>query len=231
MADNEAPGLRKRQQIQKAGKNMFVWVAGAAAILGICAVLTVSLYERISFKQEVINKKGETASTLESNVKIAAELKNKIRVLNTNKALLETPRLEGTEPLSVILDALPSTANSSALGASLQQKLLTQDGVTLESLTVDPIAGVEDVSEGTSSSSSTSENSNRINFQFTVTVASGQANILKDMLQKLERSIRTIDLTSVTIEQQGTKMTLNAKGSAYYQPATSVTLKDKSIRP
>lgn len=228
MTEGEAPGLRKRQQIQKTGKNMFIWVAGAAAILGMCAVLSVSLFERITFRQEVIDAKAETADRLDKNIKVADKLKKSIRVLNTNEALLNTPRLDGTEPLSVILDALPSTPNSSALGASLQQKLLNQDGVTIESLTVDPIAGVEDIDNDTSASS---EGDNQINFQFSVTVAAGQANTLKSMLQRLERSIRTIDLTSVTIEQQGSKMTLSAKGRAYYQPATKITLNDKSVKP
>lgn len=230
MADGEAPGLRKRQQIQKAGKNMFIWVAAAAAILGICVVLAISLFERITFRQEVINAKAETASTLDKNIKAADELKKKIRVLNTNEALLATPRLDGTEPLSVILDALPSTPNSSALGASLQQKLLTQDGVTIESLTVDPIAGVEDV-DADSASTVSGDAENQINFQFSVTVGVGQASALKSMLQRLERSIRTIDLTSVTIEQQGSKITLSAKGRAFYQPAASIKLTEKSIRP
>ena len=227
--DNNTQALRKRQQIENAGKNMFLWVAGAAAIFGICLVVALSLFERISFRQEVIGAKTDTVSNLESNVKTAESLKDEIRVLNTNQALLDTPRLDGTEPLSVILDALPSTANSSALGASLQQKLLNETGVTVESLTVEPIAGVEDDAED--SSSSTSGGDNIINFSFTVTVGTGQASQLQNALRRLEKSIRTIDLTSLSVEQQGSKITMSAEGKAYYQPATTVELKDKSCRP
>ncbi len=228
MADGEAPALRKRQQIQKAGKNMFLWVAGGAAILGVCGVLGSSLYERIVFNQKVISAKHKTIDTLKNNVKVADSLKKDIRVLNTNQALLDTPRLAGTEPLSVILDALPSKPNSSALGASLQQKLLTVSGVTVESLTVTPIAGIEDISdEGTAVESTDGEN--QINFQFTVSVASGQASLLQGMLRNIERSIRTIDLTSVNIELQGSKVTLTAEGRAFYQPGTTVKLKDEEV--
>lgn len=81
MADGEAPALRKRQQIQKAGKNMFIWVAGAAAVLGICVVLAISLFERITFRQEVINAKAETAGTLDKNIKAAEELKRRFACL------------------------------------------------------------------------------------------------------------------------------------------------------
>lgn len=226
MADGEAPVLRKRQQIQNVGKNMFVWVAGAAVIFGICAVLAVSLFERITYRQAVINAKNETAGTLKENIEVADSLKSEVRVLNTNQALLDTPRLDDTEPVSVVLDALPSAANSSALGASLQQKLLNIDGVTLESLTVDPIPGVED----TTGDSSSDEGSNEITFQFNVSVANSQADILQNMLRRLERSIRTINLSTVTIEKQGSKLSLTATGSAYYQPAKQIELGEKTIR-
>lgn len=228
-SNGDAPALRKRQQIQKVGKNMFIWVAGAAAIFGVCAVLSMSLFERITYKQAVINAKNETADTLEKNVETADELKKEVRIINTNQALIDTPRLDDTEPVSVILDALPSTANSSALGASLQQKLLNVDGVSIESLTVDPIAGVEDVSNDDTAQSEVG-GENEISFQFSVSVASGQANVLQNMLRRLERSIRTISLTSVTVEQQGAKITLTAEGKAYYQPAKTVQLEEKTVR-
>lgn len=228
-SDDNTQALRKRQQIENAGKNMFLWVAGAAAVFGICLVLAISLFERIAFRQEVIGQKTDTVSNLESNVKTAETLKEEIRVLNTNQALLDTPRLDGTEPLSVILDALPSTANSSALGASLQQKLLNETGVTVESLTVEPIAGVEDVDDDASADAATGDNV--INFQFTITVGSGQAGQLQNALRRLEKSIRTIDLSTVSVEQQGSKITLIAEGQAYYQPGTKVQLKEETCRP
>ena len=222
MPDNAAPALRKRQLIEKAGKNMFLWVAGAAVIFGMCAVLALSLFERITYRQAVINEKNKTVSTLKENIEVAEELKKGIRVLNTNDALNETPRLEDTEPVSVILDALPSTANSSALGASLQQNLLTGNGVSIEALTVDPIPGVENL-DGSDITG------NFISFSFTVSVTGGEANTLQSLLKRLERSIRTINLTSIVIERQGNKITLKADGVAYYQPAIEATLDEKTI--
>ena len=227
-SNGEPQALRKRQQIQKVSKNMFIWVAVAAAILGISIVLSISLFERISYRQAIINEKNRTGDILESNLETADALKKEVRVLNTNQALLATPRLDDSQPVSVILDALPSTPNSSALGASLQQNLLNLDGVTIESLTVNPIAGVEDVNDETSGAVESTEG--EITFQFSVSVARGQASILQNMLRKLERSIRTIDLTSVNVEQQGSKMTLSAEGRAYYQPAKTVHLDDITVK-
>lgn len=229
MPDNKnAPALRKRQQIENANKMMFIWVAVAAAVVSIAAVLSVSIFERISFRQEVIGEKNKTVSTLRENNEIAEELKTNVRVLNTNTALTDTARVEGSEPLSVILDALPSAANSSALGASLQQKLLQVDGVAIETLVVDPISGVED--SGEEASEETSDNT--VTFRFTVSAPDEQEAKLKQLLRNLERSIRAINLTSVSIERQGEdKIVMNAEGEAYFQPPTTVELKEKSVRP
>ncbi len=227
MADNN-PALRKRQQIENANKTMFLWVAAAAVIVGISAVLGTSMYQRITFNQAVISEKNTTVDTLKKNNKAVAKLKNEIRVLNTNQALLDTPRIDGSEPVSVILDALPSNANSSAFGASLQQKLLRLGNVTIESLVVDPIAGVED--NGDSQSSAGSEGGS-IAFRFTVSAPGEQESSLREILRNLERSIRAINLTVLSIEQQGEggKITMNVEGQAYYQPPTTGGLKEKRV--
>ncbi len=224
MADKNV-ALRKRQQIENANKTMFLWVAGAAAIVGIALVLSFSLFERISFNQRVINEKNETVATLRANNEIVDELKENIRVLNTNENLVETPRVEDSEPIAAILDGLPSTANSSALGASLQQKLLVGGGVSIDTLTVNPISGVEDDDDGSE------EGDGEITFEFVVSAPAGQANSLKQVLRNLETSIRVIDLTTLTIEQQNNKISLSGAGRAFYQPEKKVELSEKAVRP
>jgi heme exporter protein D len=223
--------LRKRQQIETAGRTMFVWVAVAAACIAVAVVLSLSLTQRIMFNQKIINAKNQTVDNLKKDNEAVKTLKDNIRVLNTDAALISTPRLENTEPLSVILDALPSTPNSSALGASLQQKLLNVGGTTLESLTVDPIAGVESTDASGVVDESSTASANEITFQFVVSTTGGQADALKKTLQNLERSIRVIDLTSITLEQQSNKLTLTAHGRAFYEPETTVQLREKSIKP
>lgn len=229
MAD-ATPAIRKRQQIDNANKTMFIWVAVAAAVLAIATVLCVSLLGHIAFKQKIINEKNKTVSTLHKNNQVAGELKKQVRILNTNQALLDTPRLPDSEPLSVILDALPSTANSSALGASLQQKLLAVDGVSIGSLVVDPISGVEDSGD---SGVVADAGPNTITFKFSITTDGGGESRLHEVLRNIERSIRVINLTTVSIEQQATggKITMSAEGQAFYQPASTVQLKDKQCSP
>jgi len=228
--------VRKRQQIAKANRLMFIWVAVASAIIGATAVVTYSLSQKLLFNERVLAAKNQTIKTLDHNNSVASQLKDNVAVLNTNGALklLSTPA--DTEPAQVVLDALPATANSAALGASLQSnQLLGQPGVTIESLTVTPVAGVEDGGTGVSATTSTTSSSNSsaampVAFQFSVSVPSGQESALKEVLQHLERSIRATTITTIKIEQQGGKTQMTASGNAYYLPAMKVQLGSKLVK-
>ena len=227
--------IRKRQQIANANRMMFLWVAAASVIVGIAAVISLFLVQKLFFNEKVLAEKAKTASVLSQNNKAVDELKNQVRVLNTNQALRDSMVAGEDEPIQVVLDALPDQANSSALGASLQEKFLNDPALKLESLNVDPVQGVESQSdasvEDASASSTGSSGENEITFRFSVSTDVGNVNALKDLLQKLERSIRTMDLTGLTIETQGTRLVLTVNGHAFYEPAKSVELKDKTVKP
>lgn len=226
MADEKAVSLRKRQQIENTSKTMFMWVAIAAAVVAIAAVLSYSLVQRLSFNQAVLNKKGETVSNLRNNNEVAEELRASIREKNTNQALLDTPRGDGAEPLAVVLDALPDRPNTSALGASLQQKLLKIDGVTLESLPIDAAGGEAD-QDATTTTDSTETGENTIPFAFEV--SSSDIGKIKEVLRNLERSIRVFNPQVVSMQWSEGKISLNVKGVVYYSPEVKVELKDELV--
>lgn len=230
--------VRKRQQIAKANQMMFVWVVIASAIVGAAAMVSYSLSQRLLFNEKILSEKGKTISVLNHNNSIADQLKENVGVLNTNEALkaLKTPA--DTEPAQVVLDALPAKANSTALGASLQSKdLLGLPGVTIESLTVDPVAGEETSTGETAASDTTTATTDAgtsaipVTFSFSVSVDKGQKDKLKDVLKQLERSIRATTLTSLKIELQGNRVIMTGSGNAYYLPAVSVKLTEKTVKP
>jgi hypothetical protein len=233
MAEQDA-AIRKRQQIANANRMMFVWVAAVSAVVGVAIVVSIFLLQKAWFNEKVLLEKANTASVLSHNNKVIDELKNQVRVLNTNEALRESMAPGESQPVQVILDALPSDANSSALGSSLQARFLNANGLSIESLSVDPISGVETQQSSSvqdASSSSLSSGENAITFRFTVSTAANNASALKELLQRLERSIRAIDVTSMVVETQGSRLLLNVEGRAFYEPAKTVELKDKTIRP
>jgi hypothetical protein len=226
--------LRKRQQIANANRMMFTWVAIVSAIVGIALVMSLFLLQKAWFNEKVLGEKSKTASTLVHNNEVIEKLKDEIRVLNTNEDLKSAMAAGESEPIQVVLDALPSEANSSALGSSLQEKFLNDPALTIESLNVDPVAGVESQSDSNvqdASASSETTGKNEITFRFSVSTGVNNASALKSLLQRLERSIRAIDITTMTVETQGTKLVLTVDGNAFYEPAKTVELKDKTVKP
>lgn len=230
MATKEV-ALRKRQQIAKANRTMFLWVAGVSIVVGFAAVGSIFLVQKLAFNQKVINEKNNTVSVLTKNNAAVAELEENIRLLDTNEGLNSVKANPDDKALQVILEALPADANSLALGSSLQDKLMKGvDGLTLESLSVTPVAGVEvsDDSAVQDASATVDNTQNQITFNL---VASGDANALKTLLERFERSIRAIDITNLVLEQANGKLTMTIDGRAYYEPARTIELKDKVVKP
>lgn len=238
--------LRKRQQIANANRVMFAWVAVISAVVGIAVVASIFLLQKAWFNEKVLAVKSQTASTLVHNNQVIDQLKNEVRVLNTSDALKSAMAPGESQPVQVVLDALPSDANSSALGSSLQEKFLNDPALTIESLNVDPVAGVESQSNSSvqnaasSSTNSSSSSSNttasnvtspQITFHFSVSTSVDNASALKSLLQRMERSIRAIVVDDLTVETQGSKLILTVDGHAYYEPAKTVDLKNETVKP
>lgn len=227
--EKKTPGIRKRQQITKANRTMFLWVAAASVVVGFSLVIAIFLWQKISFGEKVLTEKSKTLATLAEDLEKIPALRDNIRLLETNTNLKETRLKDDDRVVQSVLDALPADANSTALGSSLQSKLLTGvNGITLDAIKVDPVIGVETL-DGTVDG--TDPGQNTINFTFTISVASNNPDGLRDVLLRLERSIRAINITSLTIEQQGTRLVMSAAGHAYYQPAQVIELKEKVVRP
>lgn len=234
MAAKKDVAIRKRQQIAGANKTMFLWVAGISVVVGFCAVGALFLTQKMLFNEKVLSEKSKTAAILVKNNQIIDDLKAKVRVLNTNQSLMDSRAKTDDQPLQVVLDALPAEANSTALGSSLQEKLIPGAGITIESFAMDTIQGVETQSSGdvqNAGSGTAVEGENQITFRFSVSASSDNPTPLKEVLQRLERSVRAIDITSLTIETQGPKIVLSVEGRAFYQPAKTVELKDKTVKP
>jgi hypothetical protein len=223
--------IRKRTQIAKANKTMFLWIAIASALVGSALVVSFFLAQKAIFNEKILSEKQATVATLDNNNRVAPELEDQIRVLDTNQALSSAKANEGDQAIQVILDALPSEGNSLAVGASLQNKLLAAiPGLTsIESIQVDPIVGVESLSGETAAVDASGEAlPNQITFRL---VVKGNQAAIRQILQNFERSIRVIDITSLQIETQQSEQLLTIQARTYYEPAKTIELKDKVVNP
>ncbi len=223
-------GLRKRQQIAKSNQMMFLWIIAVSAVVGFSVVLIVFLAQRIWFGESVIREKENTISVLNKNLEVVPDLQDNVRLLNTNEALISSRLDANHSALQVVLDALPADANSTAMASSLQTRLLTGvPGVTIESLKVEPVSGLEVDSTNTSINSSSDPAENAIGFSFSISANNSRQDGLRKVLQQIEKSIRPFNISTLTIESQGSRVFLSATGSGYYEPAQKVQLTDKVV--
>jgi len=223
--------IRKRTQIIKANRVMFFWVAGVSVILGFSSIGVMFLTQMLFFNERVLHEKSQTVSNLDNNLAIVADLKSNVNVLSTNQALTDSKSISSDDAIQAVLDALPSDANSLALGASLKDRLLFGiSGLNLDALKVDQVAGIETLDTSASvadSSTPTSDAEHEITFTFSVT---GGEEALKQALVNLEKSIRTIEVTSLKIESQGETPMLTVQARAFYEPARVVELRKKTVK-
>lgn len=231
MPEKAQVATHKRQKIEDSSRTMFIWVAGMSAVVGLCGVVAWFIFQQAAFKIKVVDEKNLTVKALRANNAAVPDLKDSIRILETNSALRSARASDDEKALQVILDALPATANSLALGGSLQERLIKGvSGITLESLTVDPTSTAL-TSGGTApvSSDATSTNANTISFR--LVVSASDANKLKELLTRFERSIRVIDIDNLTFERSDINYTLTLQAHAYYEPAKVIELRDKVVKP
>lgn len=223
--------IRKRSQIAKANRTMFLWIAVASALVGVAIVVGIFFAQQLMYNEKVLAEKLETAKTLKDNNEAVKELADKIRVLDTNPNLAAVKLKPEDQALQVILDALPSEANQLALGASLQNKLLA--GIAglqeLETLQVSAPnseeASVDNVEAETVETDESGGSKLSVTFEIT-----GSQSALSEMLRNLERSIRTINIKSMKLEtvEAGTfKATISA--DAYYQPTKTIQLREEEV--
>lgn len=222
MAKKDTVALRKRAQIAKASRAMFLWVALASVVVSIAAVLIIMMGQKMLHNQRAINELNKTVATLRGNNESVSELENQVRMLGSNPALLGLRTSSDDNALRAILDALPAEPNPSALGASLQSRLF--ENIRVESIQIDPVyTDVEYIDE-----SLQEDGVQEITFQFSVR---GNSAALKELLERLERSIRTIQVSDMRIEGSGNDQMLSVNGKAYYLPAKQLELKNMDIKP
>ena len=252
----------KWAKIDKAQRNMFFAVCGASVVLGIAIVGIIYFSKVISFNATLI---GEKAAIIEdykdiqnSLVSISNQVNNlavddTLEVVGRTRAadclnrsakmLTESSSVEDLEvtrtctALRVIPDAMPSSANTEAMLASLNQLLLWSNdgnGVLIEGLSGTETDGVSFVDE----------NGNAIKTTMSTMGAAvsieDDADKVKGALDTIENSIRNYDIAAASIEWSGDnydddgvyhpqRISLSASFNAYYSNSVSIEKQKKKV--
>ena len=235
MGENKEVAFLKRNAINKANQTMFLVVAGAALIAGASVVGMIYLFRIYSFNIKVLTEQDKSISTITQNIENINDLKERLGSLETNESLNEKNLKSNADDggLRVIADALPDSENASGLGSALQKRIFS-DGVTLDAFNIE---SSDSNSLSTSSSTSVSSESSNIpegvkDIQFTASISASfpnegspediknkeaaAYNNIVNTLQKMEKSIRAINVTSFKFERSINKFTLTLSAKSYY---------------
>ena len=249
MGDNKEVAFLKRNAINKANQTMFLVVAGAALIAGASVVGMIYLFRIYSFNIKVLTEQDKSISTITQNIENINDLKERLGSLETNENL-NKENLKSTADdggVRVIADALPDSENASGLGSALQKKIFS-DGVTLDAFNIE---SSDSNSLSTSASTSVSSESSNIpegvkDIQFTASISASfpnegspediknketaAYNNIVNTLQKMEKSIRAINVTSFKFERSINKFTLTLSAKSYYYPKYVMTLDSTKVK-
>jgi hypothetical protein len=223
-SDNNAlTGLKKRQQINSANKMVFAWIIAASLVIGICGVFAQFLLRQLVFNNKIYGALATTSSTIDKNINAYDGLKASVVKLVADSNLNSLKKGENSTALQVVIDALPTEENRSALATSMQTEVLGPAGVTINSFSVtdtdtDTDGGAAIV--GTDASA--------FDFSFSITGTYAQ---VQQAIKNMERSIRPITIEIISVQGTSDKLDANITATTYYQPAKDVQLKQGEVKP
>jgi hypothetical protein len=217
-------GLKKRQQIEVAGRTMFMWVAIAAVAVSFCLATGQYLFAKWDYNNKIIGKKNTASQTLANNITNAAKLKEEVDNLTANQDLASI-KTNPTDPnTKSVLDALPTTFDPAALATSLQQVVLSRSGASIESISVPPDMDTTATTEATPEATTGAQ---EIKFSF---VATGNYDKIKSLIIDLNRTVRPMKLVSMTLNGSDNNLRATFDYVTYYQPAQSVKLGEETVK-
>jgi hypothetical protein len=213
-------GLKKRQQIELAGRNMFIWVVIAAIAVSFCLATGQYLFTKWQYNNKVLGAKYTASDTLSQNITNARTLKDEVDSLVANNDLASVKTDQNDSNLKSILDALPTVSDPAALATSLQQVVLNSSGVTIETISVP-----QETVDMAAAEVPPVPQEMKVSF-----VVAGSYDKIRSMLHDLERTIRPMKVTGVTLTGSDANLRATVEATTYYQPSKTVTAKTEVIK-
>ncbi len=222
-------GLTKRQQLENANKNIFVWVAIASAVLALSAVALQFLVREAMFNQKIISAQRTTNKTLEQSKENFSVLKSDVDELLADSSLAGLRVNPQDNSLQVVLDALPTSGDATSFSNSLYTKVLVGRSVSVNGISVGDLTGAAATAVMPTAPVTPVEGGVQP-LPFNVGFTGNQQQVHGTIID-LEKVIRPIKLSQLSAQVEGGALKLNVTGETYYLPRSSISLGKESITP
>lgn len=217
----------KRALINRANTRIVIYVSAAAFILVFSLVATKTLISQAAYQNRVISSKRVAVNQLKSDIVATSRLESAYNafVSTPQNVLGGNPNSNGSQDgnnAKIVLDALPSSYNLPDFNTSLENLLTNQSGINIDNIS----ASDEEAQEG---SNQLSSNPQPVPIPFTVSV-DGSYGSIQGVIGAFERSIRPIQVQMLSINGNGSDLTLTVNAQTYYQPAKSFNINKRVVQ-
>lgn len=225
MAGERARVSLRHIQIDKANALMVGAIAAAAACLVFSLVAINALWQQAKYNSKVIKKQEASAKQVKANVQSLEQLKKSYEAFVREPTNIIGGSSVGTgdkdgDNAKITLDALPSVYDFPGTVSGFNKILLSNQSFKEPSLT--------------GSDQELSEHSNDkptpVELPFVI-AAKGSATSMQDFLNVLDRSIRPVNIKSVSFTGDGSgNLDISTQSTIYYQPKKTFEVKVEVVK-
>lgn len=224
---NKTDTSMKRLGINKANAQTLVLVIVASVVSVFSLVASHAVFATNNYQNRVIAAKSKADKQLRTNLTAADKLLASYKdfVTQSPNEIGGSPQGSGDKDgdnATIILDALPSSYDFPALTSSLEKILKDHN------LKIDSITGTDDQIAQQANISSPTPKPVPMPFSFSVSNASYDS--VQQLMSVLQKSVRPIQIDSMTLSGDSKSMKLTVNAHTYYQPAKNLTITSKVIQ-
>lgn len=218
---------KKRIEISKANAQMLVVVGVASFITVFCLVATYSIWKLTKYQSSVISASKISKQALSSDISAFGNLVVSFNKFDGQAQNVLGGTSNGTDPNSgsnakIVLDALPSSYDYPALATSIE-KLLDAGKYNVAG-----ISGEDD--QLNQESNNTSQDPQPVNMPFNFNITSTSYQAAEQLIGVLQKSVRPLQIDTITMTGSGNDMTLDVSGHSFYQPGKTLNITTKVVQ-
>ncbi len=216
----------KRLAIVKTNGKMVSMISVASFVTIFSLMAAKSVFSQISYQSRVIAADQQTNRQLSSDISSANKLVSSYKSFvsqptNVIGGNSQTTGGNNGDNAKIILDALPSQYDFPALATSLENIL---NSVNVQG----DISGTDQQLTQQTNQSSTSPQA--VAMPFNVDTKSISYSSAQQLIDRLESSIRPIQIDSLQMTGGSNNMTVSISAHTYYQPAKKISITTKVIQ-
>lgn len=216
----------KRVAIDKAAAQMVAIVAITSFVTVFSLMAANTIFQQNQYRSRVIDAKEQARDNLKSNVDTASKIVTEYRKFDRKNPNAIGGQRDGAADndgsnAKIVLDALPSTYDFPALTSSIEKIL---KGLNFN---VTNIAGTDEQLDKQDASAADPK-PQPVTFSFSV--ANANYAQVQSLVDALDRSIRPIQITKLSLGGAINDMDLTVEAQTYYQPGKTLKLQKKPVR-